>query len=664
MTRKYSGAVAAACLLATPAMAIQQPPGGPIIYEAAFFESASPSTALDIVSRVPGFQIEDGDDVRGFSGAVGNVLINGSRPASKVETPSQVLARIPARRVLRVELIRGGAAGIDMQGRSAVVNVVLSEATETSEALQAEFQAFEQGPFLWGAQYERRSSQLDNEWSLQLGRGIYTTDSTGPGRLVRFAPDGSELLREAVDNKFDAHTWTASAGWERRFGDNRIEITGSGTLTDYRDRIIYDSAAETRRFDFAMDLADFDAALVWQRALSTSLDLEVRLLQSYGEADLQSEGLIGSDAQRFSTSRQAAESIARASLTHQRSPTFSAEIGGELAFNWLDARQSFAVNAIEIPLPQATTQVDELRGEVFANTRWQRHENLRIETGLRLEQSVISQSGDGSARRSFFYAKPRLSATWDAAPSTQLRLRLEREIGQLNFLDFAASSNLANDQVLGGNIDLRPVQRWVAELAAEVRFAGDGVLTLTLRHDELDDVVDLLPLPGGLTATGNLGAGRLDRIALNARLPLRRLGLERGRLIVSWRYDWLRVADPVTGEDRGISFNIPRTASLRFENEVPSHRLSWGADYMPFSSSPTYDPDQTRFYRVRDQFALFAERRFGEGVSLRAEINLWNDLEISRTVFADRSATRPVLFTEQQSFDPRNRVQLRLRRSF
>lgn len=308
--------------------------------------------------------------------------------------------------------------------------------------------------------------------------------------------------------------------------------------------------------------------------------------------------------------------------------------------------------------------MDELRGEIFAAAQWQPQPKLRLEAGLRLEQSVISQTGDGSARRSFFYPKPRLALAWDRAPGQQVRLRLEREVGQLSFLDFAASSNLANDQLLGGNIDLRPVQRWIAEAEYEYRFAGDGVIGLTLRHDEIEDVVDLVPLEGGITATGNLGPGTLDRIAVDLRLPLRGLGLARGRLIANWRYDWLSVRDPVTGEDRGVSFQVPRTATLRLENEVPAYRLNWGIEYMPYSRSPTFDPDQTRYYRIRDQVSLFAERRLTDAISMRIEANIWDDLEIPRTVFAERTPERPVLFREEQSFDPRNRLQIRIRRVF
>ena len=102
--------------------AVQQ---GVLVFAPDFFADQRPNTALDMVSRVPGFSINDGSGSRGFEGAVGNILINNARPASKNDTGSNVLSRTPASQVERIELIRGGAPGIDMQGYSVVVNVIL-----------------------------------------------------------------------------------------------------------------------------------------------------------------------------------------------------------------------------------------------------------------------------------------------------------------------------------------------------------------------------------------------------------------------------------------------------------------------------------------------------------------------------------------------------------
>jgi hypothetical protein len=105
-------------------------------YDAAFFSQFAPRTALDIVDHVPGFQLDLGStqsangsvDVRGFAGTAGNVVINGARPSTKSETLNTTLQRIPAQRVVRVEVGPGDLYGSDYSGKSQVLNVILSDA--------------------------------------------------------------------------------------------------------------------------------------------------------------------------------------------------------------------------------------------------------------------------------------------------------------------------------------------------------------------------------------------------------------------------------------------------------------------------------------------------------------------------------------------------------
>ena len=88
-------------------------------YPAAFFADARPATARDMIARLPSFNLENNNDVtRGFAGSAGNVLVDGARPAAKTDDLNTILQRIPAAHVERIEVIRGGAPGIDMQGQA------------------------------------------------------------------------------------------------------------------------------------------------------------------------------------------------------------------------------------------------------------------------------------------------------------------------------------------------------------------------------------------------------------------------------------------------------------------------------------------------------------------------------------------------------------------
>jgi hypothetical protein len=60
------------------------------VFEGVYFKQYNPVTAADIVNRVPGFDIDDGEALRGFGATAGNVLVNGERPSSKVLISEQL----------------------------------------------------------------------------------------------------------------------------------------------------------------------------------------------------------------------------------------------------------------------------------------------------------------------------------------------------------------------------------------------------------------------------------------------------------------------------------------------------------------------------------------------------------------------------------------------
>src|SRR6478735_7262166 len=118
----FSSAIVLAIALPSAAQAQQgeappsptAPNSGATAYQASYFAQYAPRNALDIARQVPGFALDLGSSgTRGFAGAAGNVVINGSRPSSKSESLDVVLAAIPANRVARVEIGPGARFGAD-----------------------------------------------------------------------------------------------------------------------------------------------------------------------------------------------------------------------------------------------------------------------------------------------------------------------------------------------------------------------------------------------------------------------------------------------------------------------------------------------------------------------------------------------------------------------
>src|SRR3546814_6908394 len=89
-----------ALAMASPLYAQTSDSAGTTSYAADFFTRSQPTTAYDMVALLPGFRLQEGNaEVRGYSGSGGNVLIDGTRPASKEETLETILKRITARLV-------------------------------------------------------------------------------------------------------------------------------------------------------------------------------------------------------------------------------------------------------------------------------------------------------------------------------------------------------------------------------------------------------------------------------------------------------------------------------------------------------------------------------------------------------------------------------------
>ena len=641
---------------------------GVLVFTPDFFAAQRPNTALDMVNRVPGFSIDNGSGARGFEGAVGNVLINNNSPASKNDSGSNVLGRTLANQVERIELIRGGAPGIDMQGYSVVVNVILKTSDSRQSILTWNAMLFEGGHDIYGGSYQFTQNKGDRSWGVTLSDGMGSSDSNGVGRSVRRNAAG-DVIR---DERYENDGWGGGQGIRGNYTGplfgGKLEGTARYGLNDYQNWTELSSPTSLRRSDYAEDGDSGELGLTWTRTLNPRWTLETRLIHEFSSFDSVSgsnETLNGTAApeQQFKSNGDSSESILRALVRHERSPALTIEAGAEIAYNMLDVNQAFTIGGVGVPLPSASVKVEETRGEAFSKATWRINPKLTLEGGVRLEASTISQSGDADQEKSFFFAKPRLLATWTPMADNQLRFRFERELGQLDFGDFAASAELSDGTVFGGNVDLEPEQRWISELSYERRFWGEGVVSIGYRHDRIIDVIDRLPLPGGLSATGNIGDGTLDQLSLNVVVPLDKVGISGARF--TFRNDWNKtsVNDPTTGEDRRISGVRPSQANVGFQQDITSWKTQWGINWLPRLGQATYDPDQTFAWRGADYLEAFVEYKPSPTLSLRAQLNLWDDFTQQRTVYATRNP-RTVAFVEERSIDPRTFVSLRVRKTF
>lgn len=593
-----------------------------LIFTPDFFADARPNTALDMVNRVPGFSVNDGD----------------------------------------------GAPGIEMQGYSVVANVILKNTVSREHILTGNAFLFEGGQDLFGGSYQFTERKGDRTWGVTLSDGISNSDSNGAGPLRRVGPNGELLRAEDYYNDGYGGGNSIRGTYAGPLMGGRIDLTARYGINDWHG-VYRQTAPDVLRESLSdEDSKSGEVGVVYTRPLSERLKLETRFIHEFEEFDnvataLNREAGVEEPIERFAANGDSSETILRGLLRFERSAALEFEGGGEIAYNMLEIDQTYSVGGVNKPLPSASVKVEETRGELFGKATWRINPKWTLEGGLRLESSTISQSGDAEQEKSFFYAKPRLLTTWTPTASTQVRLRIERTVGQLDFGDFAASADLEDENVFGGNVNLEPESRWVGELTFEKRFWGEGIVSVGLRHDEISNAIDVIPLEGGYAAVGNIGDGTLDQLVLNVTVPTDKLGLSGGKFGFRNTWNHTEVTDPTTGEIRPISGIRPSQATITFQQDITSWKLQWGGAWIPLLGQKTFRPDEINGWRGHDYYELWAEYKPTPTLSIRGQVNLWDDFNVERTVFGDRE-TRPIAFVENRFIDPRTFYQIRLRKTF
>jgi len=617
---------------------------GVISYTPADFAAARPNTALDMIGRLPGFTLDGGDQVRGFAGSAGNVLIDGQRPTIKTDTLQDTLARITIDQVERIDLIRGGAPGIDMQGRTVVANVIRKRVDTFQQVLSLQGFVFAQtGRTLPGWNYQATKRSGDHQFDVQLARGVAYDDSVGLGwRYTLDVPTGS-LLTERAETEGDGPVHSLRANYKGPQFGGTLSLNGLISTDEFKNEQHFLSATTDERFVNRSANDRGEIGVNYTRPLGSQLELEALVLSKLAVGSGNSTGVTGGSTSLFEVDAEAGESIARSVLRYRQSDQLSFEGGGEVAFNYREQQVAFTVNGTPQAVPVPDIRVEELRGEAFAQGTWRPNPQWTLEAGARFERSTITQTGANPLERSFDYPKPRVLATWSPAEDTQVRMRVERKVGQLNFQDFSSNVNLNSGVVTTGSTDLRPDQRWIYEAAFEKRFWENGAAVLTLRHEDIEDVIDQRPFPDATNIVGfgpgNIGDGTNDVAELSLTVPLKPLGLEGGEIKATGSWVNSEVTDPLTGETRRISGQRPQNLSANFRQDLPAQKLTFGLGWFGGWEEDYYRRNEVNSLRLEHFLSSFVEWKPTTSFTLRAELNNYDPYRfyINRFIYDGQS---------------------------
>jgi len=593
-------------------------------YPASFFARSQPNTAYDMIVRLPGFVFNNGNTARGFGGTAGNVLVNGQRPTSKTDDLQSILLRTPASDVDHIELIRGGAPGIDMQGQTVIANIIRKTADSTQIVADVEDNIFLDGHTVPRASLEYTQHSGNSTYEASITRFGDFDDSVGRGAHSVTEVGGGTTIQPAHDKGQGFGLGLTGAATVPLFGG---EFKANVALQDtpFHSSLFYEPPGRPQAIRDNSGNRNGELGLHWKGMLG-GLEAEALLLQRLSRLSDVNTLDVPDDHERFSSTSDTGESIARETLRYRPTDALTFEVGGEAAFNFLNGTSSFVQDYENIPLPTPNPHVSEHRNEIFAQETWKIAPDWLLEAGARFEFSTITETGDVDLSRSFFYPKPRLLLTWTPDEDNEVHLRYEKVVGQLEFDNFIASSNLAGTGVTAGNAELRPDQHSQYEISYERHFLGDGAAVITFMHEQIDDVVDFVPVKDAdgnvFDAPGNIGSGTNDKLDLTLTLPLDWLGLKNGVLKSINSLQWSRVPDPVTGQERVISGDRPQDVELRIRQDIESLNSTWSVAYYNGWDEWYYRVSQVRHRRIMPPYlSAYWEWKPEPTLSLHFEID-------------------------------------------
>jgi outer membrane receptor for ferrienterochelin and colicins len=647
--------------------------GGKRIYSVDQFTRFAPQSAADIVQQIPGFSITNVSNDRGLGEATQNVLINGQRITGKGNDAMTMLRRIPVKAVRSLEIMDG--AMLDISGLSGHVLNVLTEQDSV------------QGNFVWRPQVRERipdhltggelnlsgkagfgdfslGLRLDGfrggGWGTEAERRPATGISVLRVRDARFGNDAPRLSGTFSQKTESGSTWNMNASVERqRFRRNVTAVyqlpaqpeateVSSGVNTKWRAEIGSD-------YEFALGAGRLKLVGFFTERDGPGVDEFTTVL----------EGAAVPTGSRFQRDATEGERVLRSEYRWKGAGS-DWSLSAEAAYNFVDATGALSVLDSAgvfqpVPLPGASSRVEEQRGESILSFSRSLHDDWSLQVGGGGEFSRLKQDGAGGQTRSFWRPKGSVSVAWNPATQWEMNLKLQRKVGQLNFFAFLASVNLQDDNTDGSNPELVPPQSWMAQLETIRNLGSLGKIRMTVEAENITDIVDQVPISATLEAPGNLPKARRLQASLDSSLLLDDVGISGGKLDVFVTVRDTRVRDPLFGTYRQLNGNRYYWRA-DFRHDVPRTPWTWGLFAETAATNYSYRLDSVETeYGTRPFGMVYLEHKNLLGLKVRLAIaNLFNRRDRSQQVSYLNRRDGPVDYVRDATltFHPFYRLQV------
>lgn len=601
-------------------------------YDRIFFDRYYPQTALDMLRRLPGFTLFEGAALRGFGGSAGNVLIDGARPSTKTLSLEEVLTRIPAESVERIEVIRGAPRAGETVGQSIIANIIRNPSISSGTW----FLEIERAPD--GSVSPRGAASLVRKfgaWNTSTKVNALWERLPLEGTRISYDENGDLTLSQQEQISSILEEAFISTEAKRALAYGTLTLNGrfgySALLPDterlgFLGRLPNNAPDQRLTIDFDSIYSEAELGADWVRVFDNDWSLKLLALATFRDTRQDTVSVTetppGNVVSRsvFAAESQPFEAIARTTLGNIGESRLKPEFGLEAAYNRLASVITLTTDSgtgpMPILLPAADVTVEELRGEIFANFIYSLRHNFTLEAGAAVEISDISVTGDAVNEQTFFFMKPSAAINYVPYDGLQLRLAARHMVGQLSFSDFAASAEAEDDRFLGGNPDLEPDQTTRLSFAIDLRSETHGAFNLEAFHEWRQDVLEQVVLPSGASGIANAGDARVWGITGSAALPLDLL-VPGGLLEAEFELADSAFRDPITNDIRNVTGLTTSRGEISFRQDLVKQRFAWGVYYILSSDKANFFTNEASFKTDKELWGAFIETTRFLGVKCR-----------------------------------------------
>jgi len=583
-------------------------------------------------------------------------LIDGQRPSSKSGLEN-FLGQIAVANVERIELITGGAPGIDMSGYRQVVNIVRKPTKKPTIKLSGlvRHHVDVDTKYVLSGSYSKNSGDITTDFN----GAIFSFLDNGANPFVRQTTQANGSVRKIV-----ADMVAGGTGIESQFSHARPLAGGKLSLNLSYNPLNYeldatfdnDGLVDSERQDFVE--VKNETGIQYERKLTQKLSLDTNILRRFARERFEDVYIDPTNRFDYISRIVARENIISGKLTYVSSDRMTLSSGTEIVFNGRESKANFLIDNVSQGLTGSFVIVEEDRTETFGKAVFKASKQLNLEAELKVETSTIGVKQTARSD-SFTYYKPRLQAVYSHDAKNRVTMKYYREVNQLDFGDFASSVELNNNVVTLGNTNLLPQKAWVSEVTFERSFWDSGNISLGFSHRAIEDASDIIAIFDGATpysATGNLGEATRSQIMLNLDAPLDKLWIKGGILKLELVYRDTELFDPIVKRYRPISGIEPYKFEFSFTQNLNKINTKWGIEANSMDTGVVYGAVDKTTYHSDPWITIWGEYRSKSNLlySLRVNNPLRLYTSYDRVVYTGLRELSPVsrMILQKSSYAP------------